>query len=721
MKPFNKLAAKVRLFNRRRLQKRHWRRQREGRDVSADTGGGSPYFCIEPSAVRLPTTTINGGMPRVSIVIAAYGKIDYTLRCLTSLISAQTKTPYEVIVVEDASGDPLADRIGQVQGIVFVSNEKNLGYLRSCNETCKLAQGEFIVLLNNDTEVLPGAIDAMVALADTHPEAGIVGAKLVYPDGRLQEAGCITWRDGTAWNFGRLQDPMLPQFNYVREVDYASAACVLIRNQLWQALHGFDEHYLPAYCEDLDLAFRVRAAGSKVLYQPQAVVVHHEGISHGTDTEAEGVKRYQTINQAKFRQRWAAVLDADHYDGSRCVFRAKDRARHRKFMLVVDHYVPEPDRDAGSRSMLDILAALVGSGHIVKFWPANQAYVSRYSRTLEQMGIEVICDPMGSYFPAWIDEHGADIDTVFISRPDIAEVFVPEIRNSSNARVLFYGHDLHHARMKMQQDLLGDASMLPAIEKMLITEKQVWLSADVVFYPSSEEARRVGELLPGVDARRLTPYAVTQVPLPLQPPATNTILFVAGFRHQPNEDAAVWLVEQVMPHVLSTMPEVQLVLAGSSPTEKVRTLAGPGVRVTGSLSSEALDTLYKTARVAVVPLRFGAGVKFKCVEAMAKGIPLVTTSVGVQGLDELPPSVRVHEDAVAFAKSIETLLVDDEAWMSLASEQQIYVVGQFNLVRLMGDLMAALTVAQSTVPLSKTGAVKRHAQATKPSGGPVGI
>ncbi len=404
------------------IHARYWLRARRLRRlVPALPPAARGSETIDPADLALPLASD----PVVSIVIPSYGQIQFTLRCLAAIARHAPSIPIEVIVVDDAWDHPDAAQLRQVRGIRLIRNAVNLGFLHSCNKAAELATGQYLLFLNNDTEVLGAWLEPMVALFSQRPDTGAVGAKLLYPDGRLQEAGGIIWQDASGWNFGRLEDPAKPAYNYVREVDYCSGAALMVRRTTFAAIGGFDPIYAPAYFEDSDLCFRLRRIGLKTLYQPLAQVIHHEGISHGRDTDV-GIKSYQVTNRRTFVTRWADQLAQEQFRNGDNVFRARDRARNRKVVLVADHYVPTPDRDAGSRTIMAFLDILLASGAVVKFWPHNLSYSPGYTEALQAMGIEVLHGPGQAPFEDWIRTAGHELDAVLVSRPDVAEDLIPE-------------------------------------------------------------------------------------------------------------------------------------------------------------------------------------------------------------------------------------------------------------------------------------------------------
>ncbi len=622
--------------------------------------------------------------PEVSVIIPCYNQIAYTYACLVSILEHTKDVSYEIIIADDVSTDA-TEHIGRyVEGVTVSRNETNEGFLKNCNRAAKMARGQYIMFLNNDTQVTEGWLSSLVKLIGSDESIGMVGSKLVYPDGRLQEAGGIIWSDASGWNYGRLDNPDKPQYNYVKDVDYISGAAILLRRSLWEQIGGFDERYAPAYCEDSDLAFEVRKAGLRVVYQPLSKVIHYEGISNGTDVQGSGLKHYQLENTVKFREKWADELKHQcENTGNPDPFRARERSMGRPVILVIDHYVPTFDRDAGSKTTYQYLKMFLKQGYSVKFLGDNFAHEEPYSTALEQMGIEILS---GAEYEAgiwdWISAHGADIAVVYLNRPHIAIKYVDYLRENTDCKLIYYGHDLHYLRESREYALSLDPDRRRAADYWKGIELSLFHKVDMSYYPSYVEREAVHEEDESIPVKDIVAYVYETFrdDIPQDFAEREGILFVGGFAHPPNADGVLWFASEIYPLITAHFREVgaeppKFYVVGSRVTEEIRALeqTDPGIVVKGFVSEEELARLYDTTRLVVVPLRYGAGVKGKVVEALYNGAAIVTTSIGAEGIPQAEDVMVIADKAEAFAEAVFGIYQDPEACRALSSRAQEYV------------------------------------------------
>lgn len=610
--------------------------------------------------VFLPPSTV-----RASIVIPVHGKLDYTLACLRSLVETQLPDDVEVIVVDDASPDDTGTVLPAVAGLRYHRNATNLGFVGSCNAGAAMARGTYVVFLNNDTTLTPGWLDALLRTFETHPDTGLAGAQLVYPDGRLQESGGIVFSDGSGWNFGRFEDPRHPAYTFVREADYCSGAAIALPRALFERLGGFDARYAPAYYEDTDLAMKVREAGLKVRVQPASVVVHHEGITAGTDT-GSGVKAYQVRNQQRFVERWRDVLVRRHPAPTQAAhYAAQHRARAR--VLVIDATTPMPDRDSGSVRLFELLRLLVDEGCAVTFFPENGLDDGRYTQALRDLGVEAWTQPWLGALPDWLAKHGARFQLVIVSRHYILSPLLPLLRrHAPQARIVFDTVDLHHLREQREAEERGDPALLRAAARTRADELALIQSVDRTWVVSPVEKSLLAESAPGAVVDVVSNIHRVRGAGPAMA-ERHGLLFVGGFRHPPNVDAALWLADEILPRVRERRPEITLSLVGSEAPAAILALAErPGITVHGYVPD--LEPLIDTHRFSVAPLRYGAGVKGKINQALAHGLPVVATHCAVEGMG-LTQGVDalVADDAEAIAETILAAYDDEALWQRLVA------------------------------------------------------
>ncbi|MCS5734876.1 glycosyltransferase [Herbiconiux daphne] len=681
-------AFRALAFSRRRLDRlAPWGTHRRGLyerslravGVAARTVRRAPAAVPAPPRFAMPTADV----PLVSIVIPIHGKWDFTERCLHSLIRCHNGESFEVIVVDDASPDDSFARLEEFEGVRVVALAQNAGFTRAANAGIRAARGRHVVMLNNDAEVTHGWLDALLDAAEL-PGAGIVGAKLVYPDGRLQEAGGIIFRDASGWNYGRYGDPNAPEYNFRREVDYCSGAAILITRALLDVVPGFDERYAPAYYEDTDLAFEARRHGLTVVYEPRSTVIHHEGISHGTD-EASGTKKYQAINREKFLEKWAVELEGQFENDPSVATVASMRRSGRRTVFIVDHMVPRWREDSGSLRMQRLMTTMIELGYDVVFLPDNRDQAQPYTAELQRLGV-LVWYGWGDIW-AHLEAIRDVVALVVLSRATVASTYIRHVREVlPDVPLAFDTVDLHFLREQRRLDLAagGNAKSVHAMREL---ELAIVRASDLTLVVSEFERSVLQQLEPQKPVYVLS-NSHDSVPVSEALPRTE-ITFVGSFQHNPNADAIRWFVREVFPLVRQQVPSAHLSVVGRFPPSDLLDVPHPGIDYLGWV--EDVAPVHARSIVSIAPLRYGAGVKGKVGDAWAHGVPVVMTALAAEGMQVDDGRTGIVADtAEEFAAAVVRLHRDRELWQSISDQSRAHVDRVFGRERLVQALAEIL-------------------------------
>jgi GT2 family glycosyltransferase len=611
----------------------------------------------------------------VSIVIPVYNKIDYTYRCLKSLAAnLDASIPVEIIVVDDCSTDKTRSVLQQVEGLILACNDRNSGFIVSCNYGASLAKGKYIYFLNNDTEIRSDSLKELVSVLEADQTAGAVGSKLIYPTGVLQEAGGIIWNDASGWHYGRMQNPLDPRYNYLRPVDYCSAASLLVRRSVFETLGGFEQDLLPAYYEDTDLCFAIRnQLGLKVMYQPKSEVIHHEGISSGTSI-ASGVKRYQVINARKFQKKWQNAL-AHHLSNDPIhVPEAARRYLGDRTILLINPYPPCYDKESGARRLFEVIKLLKQLNYHVIFAPDNGHREEPYITQLQNLQVEVLYNQPG-YGEPIADQIKARlpiIDYAWICFPQLAQKYLPLLRERPEIKIIYDTVDLHYIRLKREWEMQPHFKDAKAKNWacMQLLELSIAKQADLTLTVTAVEKEILERQL--VKNVAVVPnihciYSGSK----LNFADREGLLFIGGYNHPPNVDAVQWLCKEIMPIVWQQIPDLKVTLLGSNPPREVQQLAKNDERIEVTGYVEDVTPFFIGCRVFVVPLRYGAGMKGKVGQSLEYGLPLVSTGIGIEGMGLIPEQqVLVADTAEVFAQQILRLYHDRSLWEKVANHSK---------------------------------------------------
>ncbi|RDC54752.1 glycosyltransferase [Pedobacter chinensis] len=636
---------------------------------------GYRYFISEAILPLLPEdkilikqiSFIANNNPLVSIVIPVFNNLAYTYNCLLALSNnVPPSLSYEVIIVDDCSSDATETFFrSNSRGINYIRNDINSGFLISSNIGADKALGKYVCFLNNDTQVSINWLQNLL-LPFTDEHVGLVGSKLIYANGFLQEAGGFVFSDANAANYGNNHDPEHPLYNFIREVDYCSGASILIKNTDLQKLNYFDRRYIPAYYEDTDLCLSVKhVLNKKVIYQPLSELIHFEGISSGRDIEKHPVKRFQAINKDKFAQKWRNHLV--NYPQLNDISSALAINQKNKTILIIDDTIPEADKDSGSVRLVHIIEILISLNYHVIFVPNDGLKKNGYFEKLTNIGVEVLYrfPNRNSMINLLLNKLDL-IDVAWICKPQNNKEFEFLFSYNSKMKWIYDTIDLHFVREEREAALLNDAKIKQSASETKEQELAFAKAADITIAITTDEKEILQHygikktvVIPNIHIAQENKHFV-----PFE--ERSGLIFIGGYAHKPNIDAVIYLSNEIMPLVWLKNPTIKLTLLGSNPSKEVMDLASEKIEVTGYV--EDVSGYFNNSRVFVAPLRFGAGMKGKIGQSLSFALPIVTSEIGAEGIGLVQGrDYLLAATADEFASHILRLYEDKTLWNDISN------------------------------------------------------
>lgn len=593
--------------------------------------------------------------PTVSIVVPIYQNLADLEDCLRSIAKYGHSSPkFEVIAIDDCPESPVLNGIPSSPGLRKLTNIENLGFLKTCNLAAEFCRGEYICFLNSDTIVTESWLAELVDTAAQSSDIGIVGSTLLNDDGTIQDAGWRILQNGWGEPIGRGDCKEDSYYGHTRTVDCVTGASLLIKTSLFREVGGFDEEYAPAFYEEFELSFRLKRRGFRTVVEPKSLVIHKGSASYGEKER----NRLTVLNHSKFVETYARELGKQPFflTNKTADYSARNLS---PTILIVDHSVPDVTKHAGDRTISHMVDLFLKDGKRVIFFPFSDKRKGENWRNFQKKGILIAGADLA--MDEFFQTNNDVIDEILVCRPEIATEVLPIVKKYTNAPVVYYTHDLHFLRLEKQFQLHPTLSHKSALEIMRNKEVAIFCSVDKILSPSEEEARIIRALTPDTEVITVNPYFYEKQSLQPRGPelqsAAENLLFVGGFPHEPNVDAALFAVNEIMPLVWKNLPDLKLFLVGYKPPAEVQRLASENVIVTGHVPD--LEPYYKSSRIFISPLRFGAGVKGKILEAFSFGLPVIGTRESFAGLEnfdsELIPLAETPEE---FAEAIISLYND---------------------------------------------------------------
>jgi GT2 family glycosyltransferase/Flp pilus assembly protein TadD len=608
--------------------------------------------------------------PIISIILVLYNRAELTFSCLSSILQNNFKS-LEVIIVDNNSTDLTRQLLKKIVGAKIIFNDQNNHFLLASNQASQIAQGKYLLFLNNDAQILGDSLNAAINTIQSSADIGAVGGKIILPDGTLQEAGSIIWQDGSCLGYGRGDQPEAPQYMFKRTVDYCSGAFLLTSRELFEQLGRFDPIYQPAYYEETDYCVKLHKAGKKIIYDPDVIILHYEFASSTSSSKAIEL---QQKNQQIFIEQHQDWLKSQYQPETKNILFARTSQDNRRRILFIDDRIPHPYLGSGYTRSHCILNQMVALGYFVTFYPTDTNYSEEWNLVYSDIHreVEIIPNYGLEKLEKFLFSRAGYYDIIFVSRPhnmNHLNYILSQTDLLRGEKIIYDAEALYSLRQIAYKQLKSQSISEREQQKLITEELELARKSDLIISVSSLEQQRFLDY--GYQQVTVLGHSLAINPTPNNFSERQNILFVGSIyvEESPNADSILWLVEEIFPLIQSYLnEEIQLLIAGNNQVENIKQhiakLNNPAIKILGKVDN--LPELYNQTRLFIAPTRFAAGIPHKVHEAAAYGLPIVTTSlIATQLKWTNATELLIADSTQEFANQCINLYQNAQLWQNL--------------------------------------------------------
>jgi hypothetical protein len=564
--------------------------------------------------------------PLVSIVININHDHDvqHLYNCLQSILLNTGDVAFDILIKIADPGQQIPAFLIQAENITIIETEiSTTSVLDENSNIIRSIKGKYLCLIEDNLQVTPFWLSNMLAVFDHQENVTAVVPKVLYPYGLLKEAGGKIKNEILSKYYDDQEDPLHFRYNYLHQTDYFSRFCNLISKE--QYAFPENEH-------------------KNKFYQPLSEVILSDAYPDQNLVSDNLLPELKTETKAV------------------------DESKLRKTILFIDAFLPAYDNNSGSRRIFELIKIFQSLNFEVLFLPADGRKTEPYFSEMINQGIRIIYPIIPYRNPVKeLEEVIHEIDIAWISRPELNHFYAPFFKDKPSITWVYDTVDLHFIREERLVKLQNVQTKETAARVNAIKTQEVQLSREANLTIAITDTEAEILLFEGASKVRVIPnvhFPYLGVRNPFE--QRQDLCFIGGFHHTPNVDAALWLVKDIMPLVWKSNPNIKLVIMGSNPTSEILALQSSNIEITGYV--EDVSGYFTSSRIFVAPLRFGAGMKGKIGHSLEYGLPVITTDIGVEGMELINnQNVLLANTETEFATQILKLYSNKELWEMISS------------------------------------------------------